>query len=121
MEGMKMHSKLLLLTSLVFLLCHGTVNAQNLNPISSQYQNDATPHLGFRYSVSGNGPYTLVLIHGNFDNMETWDKVKPALEKHFRIVTFDLLGFGKSPNPLDVYTSGYVCQPGNRALRCLQN
>ena len=46
---------------------------------------------------------TLVLVHGNFDRLETWDRLRPLLEADFRVVTLDLPGFGASPNPRSAY------------------
>ena len=62
----------------------------------------AAPGDDLRVLVSGPtkpGTRTLVLIHGNYDRLETWDRILPELERSFRIVRLDLPGFGASPNP----------------------
>ncbi|MFY9269205.1 MAG: alpha/beta fold hydrolase [Candidatus Manganitrophaceae bacterium] len=46
----------------------------------------------------GAGP-PLLLIHGLFDHLETWERMIPHLSNRFRIVAIDLPGFGKSPLP----------------------
>ncbi|MBI5549495.1 MAG: alpha/beta hydrolase [Deltaproteobacteria bacterium] len=59
--------------------------------------------LDLRYKVAGEGPTTLVLLHGSFDRLETWDAVTPRLARTFRVVALDLLGFGETRNPLGAY------------------
>jgi pimeloyl-ACP methyl ester carboxylesterase len=46
----------------------------------------------------GSGP-PLLLIHGLFDSLETWEKVVPLLSDRFRIFAIDLPAFGGSPLP----------------------
>lgn len=50
------------------------------------------------YSVQGNGT-PLILIHGIGAARDTWRFVLPILEQHFTVITYDLRGHGKSPNP----------------------
>ena len=45
---------------------------------------------------------TLVLLHGIESSATYWSNIVPALAEHRRVVTVDLLGFGKSPKPLNV-------------------
>jgi pimeloyl-ACP methyl ester carboxylesterase/uncharacterized membrane protein HdeD (DUF308 family) len=45
---------------------------------------------------------TLVLLHGIESSSSYWDTLVPYLEKNKRVVTIDLLGFGKSPKPLNI-------------------
>ncbi len=70
----------------------------------------AAPELGLRYRVTGQGTTNLVLIHGNFDNLATWERVRPELDRNFRVLALDLPEFGESGNPfgslsLDVMTA----------------
>ncbi|MBI3805780.1 MAG: alpha/beta fold hydrolase [Nitrospirae bacterium] len=46
----------------------------------------------------GSGP-PLLLIHGLFDLLETWERLIPLLSDQFRTIAIDLPGFGKSPLP----------------------
>ncbi len=50
------------------------------------------------YAVSGNGD-PVVLIHGFSLDMRMWDPQIPALEDRFRVVRYDLRGFGRSAVP----------------------
>lgn len=53
--------------------------------------------------LSRPGARTLVLVHGNFDCLETWSRLAPLLASSFRVVTLDLPGFGRSPNTDGAY------------------
>ncbi len=46
----------------------------------------------------GSGP-PLLLIHGLFDSLGTWEKLIPLLSDRFKIYAIDLPAFGKSPLP----------------------
>lgn len=46
----------------------------------------------------GSGP-PLLLIHGLFDSLQTWEKITPLLSDSFRTIAIDLPGFGESPLP----------------------
>lgn len=45
---------------------------------------------------------TLLLIHGIEGSSNYWAPIIPALAKRYRVVALDLLGFGKSPKPLNI-------------------
>ncbi len=47
---------------------------------------------------NGAGP-PLLLIHGLFDLLETWERLIPLLSDRFKLYAIDLPGFGKSPLP----------------------
>lgn len=46
----------------------------------------------------GSGP-TVVLVHGIASSSVTFHFLVPLLEQHFRCVSIDILGFGRSPTP----------------------
>lgn len=48
-----------------------------------------------RYLDEGSGP-AVTLIHGFPENLDTWRRNIPALSKHFRVIAFDMVGFGES-------------------------
>lgn len=50
------------------------------------------------YLQSGSGP-PLLLIHGLFDSLGTWQKLIPLLSPQFKIYAIDLPAFGKSVLP----------------------
>ena len=49
----------------------------------------------------------LVLIHGLGASAERWESAVPALQKHFRVIVPDLIGFGMSDKPLADYTPDF--------------
>ncbi|HEY8301303.1 MAG TPA: alpha/beta fold hydrolase [Jatrophihabitans sp.] len=44
--------------------------------------------------VTGDGPHTVVLLHGFSDNLSTWRRIVPALAVEHRVVAIDLPGHG---------------------------
>lgn len=49
-----------------------------------------------RYDLSGTGSMPLLLIHELGGSLEFWDPVLPALQPDFRVLRYDLRGFGMS-------------------------
>lgn len=52
--------------------------------------------VALRYELSGAGSVPLLLIHELGGSLESWDPVLPALQKDFRVLRYDLRGFGMS-------------------------
>lgn len=60
------------------------------------------PPLNVSYDFGDRQNKTIILLHGIAATSKTWDVLIKYLKKEdFRIVAIDLLGFGKSPKPLD--------------------
>jgi 3-oxoadipate enol-lactonase len=55
------------------------------------------------FSVEGDGP-ALFLIHGIGASRHSWDGLIEHLKPHFRCISYDLRGHGKSPTPPTPYT-----------------
>ncbi|MGD0503063.1 MAG: alpha/beta fold hydrolase [Steroidobacteraceae bacterium] len=55
------------------------------------------------FSVEGAGP-PLFLIHGIGASRHSWDGLVGRLKPHFRCISYDLRGHGRSPVPLPPYT-----------------
>lgn len=49
-----------------------------------------------RYALSGSGTIPLLLIHELGGSLEFWDPVLPAFQQVFRVLRYDLRGFGMS-------------------------
>ncbi len=47
-------------------------------------------------NVVGSGDTAIVFLHGYGCDSGMWRKVAPAFEKDFRVITYDLMGYGKS-------------------------
>ena len=69
--------------------------------------------LNFRFPalnahVAGSGP-PMVLLHGGYGSWTHWVRNIDALARHFRVVAFDLPGYGASPEvPKDIAVDDYV-------------
>lgn len=77
----------------------------------SKYTTDASRFMVINntlihYRVEGkkDGP-TLVLLHGAFSSLHTFNDWMPHLVEHFKVIRLDLIGFGLTgPNPQNDYT-----------------
>ena len=49
-----------------------------------------------RYTLSGSGQNTLVLVHEAGGCLDSYDEALPYLEKHFQVLRYDQRGFGFS-------------------------
>ena len=52
------------------------------------------------YEIQGNGT-PVVLIHGWTQNMNIWDEQVPVFARHFRVIRYDVRGFGRSTGHVD--------------------
>lgn len=61
------------------------------------------------YRDVGEGP-VVILVHGLFSSLQTWDGWTDELRGHFRVITLDLPGFGLTgaPEDMDKYTEDYI-------------
>jgi pimeloyl-ACP methyl ester carboxylesterase len=69
-------------------------------------------------SIIGNGPQTVILIHGWTCDSSSWDYQVPALAKKYRVITLDLPGHGKSGSPKD---GKFSIQLFARAIEAVRN
>lgn len=60
----------------------------------------------------GRGP-TVVMLHGIASSSDNWHHLVPLLSQHYRCITIDLLGFGRSPKPA---SSAYRIEDHVRSL-----
>lgn len=63
--------------------------------------------LSTRILDTGGGGPALVLIHGLANAIEIWDRVLPRLAVNFRVVAFDLPGFGQASRPDATYDATF--------------
>lgn len=57
-----------------------------------------------RALVAGTGDTTLLLLHGYGESLLTWRAILDRLARHYRVVAFDLPGFGASDKPPGPYS-----------------
>ena len=67
----------------------------------SQRSFSFSPTTVINYEVIGNGPTSLVMLHGFGASLESWRDVQPTLSEHFRLYLVDLKGHGLSSRPRD--------------------
>ena len=75
------------------------------------------------YSDEGNrlDSTPLLLIHGTSSSLRTWDGVTAHLKNQYRIIRFDLPGFGLTgPNPNHDYSTRYYNEVIDSLLKALQ-
>ena len=60
-----------------------------------------------RYEITGEGR-TLVLIHGYSDNMNMWYNQVPEFSKRYRVLTYDVRGFGETEKAEPYSMGGYA-------------
>jgi len=68
--------------------------AASASPTSTQWAQANGVHL--RYELAGKGAQTVVLLHEMSVSMESWDYVMPELARDYRVLRYDLRGFGLS-------------------------
>jgi pimeloyl-ACP methyl ester carboxylesterase len=62
------------------------------------------------YLDTGEGPHTLVLIHGLGSYAKAWSKNVGALAKEYRVIAVDLPGYGGSDKPDAPYSMQYFAE-----------
>jgi len=74
--------------------------------------------ISMNYAVTGNGRW-LTLIHGAGDNLEAWWNQIPAFSRHYRVLTYDVRGYGQTETPSGEYTTDILVQDLHELLKAL--
>ncbi len=72
------------------------------------------------YEIHGDGRQTLVMIHGLTLHSGVFREQTPEFERHFRVVTFDNRGAGRTDKPDEPYTMRQFADDTARLLNVLQ-
>jgi pimeloyl-ACP methyl ester carboxylesterase len=64
----------------------------------------------FAYDVGRQEAQTVVLVHGLADEADTWRHLLQTLAQRYRVIAFDLPGFGRSSKPRRNYTMEFFQQ-----------
>jgi 2-hydroxy-6-oxonona-2,4-dienedioate hydrolase len=82
--------------------------AAGLSPAANVSDRLNAPFPALHTHVAGAGP-VLVLLHGGHGSWTHWARNIDALARHFRVIAFDLPGYGASPDvPKDIAVDDYV-------------
>jgi pimeloyl-ACP methyl ester carboxylesterase len=84
----------------------------SLDELKARYERPESKYFGIgglsiHYHDEGAGPAVL-LVHGSFSTLRTWDPMVAALKDRYRLIRFDLPGFG--------LTGGDMMNPAAREL-----
>jgi pimeloyl-ACP methyl ester carboxylesterase len=74
--------------------------------------------ISMNYEVTGSGRW-LTLIHGAGDNLEAWWNQVPAFSERYRVLTYDVRGYGQTETPAGEYTTDILVQDLNELLKGL--
>lgn len=79
-------------------------NTSDSDPRATVERTVEVDGLTVSYEASGQGPTTVLLVHGAFGHGDFWDAQRDALRGHHRVVVLDLPGHGASDAPAIDYT-----------------
>jgi len=101
-NAMRIIGVLILLTSQVSIFCFAQSNHKSIKVDSGYAKVNGTK---LYYEIAGKG-IVLVLIHGSFGDRRFWDFQFYKLSKRYKVLRYDIRGFGKSalPDPNEVYS-----------------
>jgi len=74
--------------------------------------------ISMNYEVTGKGRW-LTLIHGAADNLEAWWNQVPVFSQHYRVLTYDVRGYGQTETPPGEYTINILVQDLYELLKAL--
>lgn len=110
---MKKALKYLLLAFVLLLVVFNVANYHSDIPVEKIIEKYAYPNSQFmeldgmnvHYRINGDTGETVVLLHGTASSLHTWEAWTDELSKYYRVVSFDMPGFGiTGPEPNGVYT-----------------
>jgi 3-oxoadipate enol-lactonase len=75
--------------------------------------------ISMNYEIKGKGE-NLVLIHAVGDNLNAWYHQVPVFSKSYRVITYDMRGFGKTDSPEGVYSVEVMTQDLYELMKALK-
>jgi pimeloyl-ACP methyl ester carboxylesterase len=70
------------------------------------------------YEITGNGKW-LTLIHGAGDNLDMWWNQVPAFSSSYRLLTYDVRGYGQTEIPTEGYSMNILVEDLYQLLKVL--
>jgi pimeloyl-ACP methyl ester carboxylesterase len=74
--------------------------------------------ISMNYEVTGNGRW-LILIHGAGDNLEAWWNQVFAFSQYYRVLMYDVRGYGQTETPSGEYNTDILVQDLYELLKVL--
>jgi len=74
--------------------------------------------ISINYEVTGDGRW-LTLIHGAGDNLEAWWNQVPVFSREYRVLTYDVRGYGQTETPEGEYSTEILVEDLYQLLRTL--
>jgi len=74
--------------------------------------------ISMNYEIAGSGKW-LTLVHGAGDNLEAWWNQLPVFSRHYRVLTYDVRGYGQTETPPAEYTIDTLVQDLYELLKAL--
>lgn len=71
------------------------------------------------YELAGEGQ-CLVLIHGAGDNLKMWYNQVPVFSQSYRVLAYDVRGFGQTPSPEGDYSMAVLAEDLHQLLKGLK-
>jgi len=75
-------------------------------------------NISMNYEITGQGQW-LTLIHGAGDNLEAWWNQVLVFSKHYRVLTYDVRGYGQTETPHEEYNTDILVQDLSELLNAL--
>ena len=73
---------------------------------------------GIYFEVTGQGE-PLLFIHGLASSSRSWKKQVPLFSQHYRVISFDIRGHGRSDKPIEPYSIELFATDARELLRAL--
>jgi pimeloyl-ACP methyl ester carboxylesterase len=77
-----------------------------------------TNGISMNYEITGSGKW-LTLIHGAGDNLEMWWNQLPVFARKYRLLTYDVRGYGQTETPPEGYSIGILIEDLYQLLKAL--
>ena len=74
--------------------------------------------ISMNYEITGQGQW-LTLIHGAGDNLEAWWLQVPIFSRHYRVLTYDVRGYGQTQTPPEGYSNDTLVRDLYELLKAL--
>ena len=74
--------------------------------------------ISMNYEIKGKGP-NLVLIHGAGDNLNMWYHQVPFFSKSYRVISYDVRGFGQTDSPAMEYSMSLFGEDTYQLMKAL--